>query len=178
METYRIKIGHIERELPIRALPSGVRIAFFQLLGDVELCEAAAAGLAAAAGSSCDLVVTAESKGVPLAHELARLTRVPYLVMRKDKKDYMADPVSETVRSITTSRVQRLWIDAGDLAPFAGGQIWIVDDVVSTGGTLQAASALLASAGAPAAKRMAVLSEGPPNPETEDVMTLGHLPLF
>lgn len=178
MNSHKITISGVERDLPIRELPSGVRIAFLQLLGDLELCEAAAAGLAAAAASPCDLIATPEAKGIPLAHELARLTGAPYIVLRKSRKDYMASPISEVVRSITSAQEQSLWLDAEDLATRSAERVWLVDDVATTGDTLRACGKLLERAGATVVHRMAVMSEGPDNPLTSDVISLGRLPLF
>jgi adenine phosphoribosyltransferase len=174
MKTHRIRIGEEVRELPIVDV-GGVSVALLNLLGDTSLVEAAAEELARRLPSEVEALVTPEVKAVPLAHALSRRTGLPYVVIRKTEKPYMVDAISRTVRSITTGRPQDLVLDGGDVARLRGRSVAIVDDVVSTGGTLHGLHDLLDEVDARVAATMVVFTEGDPR---DDVISLGHLPLY
>lgn len=174
MTTHPIRIGEERRELPIIDV-GGVSVALLNLLGDTALVEAAAVELAARTPDDVEAFVTPEVKSVPLAHALSRLTGRPYVVIRKTEKPYMVDAISRTVRSITTGRPQNLVLDGGDVARLRGKRVAIVDDVVSTGGTLHGLVELLDEVDATVAATMVVFTEGEPR---EDIVSLGHLPLY
>ena len=128
-ETYRINICGLERDLPVCPLHGNLYIAGFVMFGDVEMTETCAAELLKRCPEH-DLVLTAESKGIPLAYEMARQEKGKYLVARKGLKLYMKNPISVEVQSITTARLQTLYIDQADADRMKGRRILIVDDVV------------------------------------------------
>ena len=171
--TYTVRIGTETRELPIVSV-GAVSVALFNMLGDTAVTEAAADELAKRMPEA-DAFVTPEAKSVPLAHALSVRTELPYIVARKTKKPYMVGAVQKTVLSITTGKPQDLFIDGADIPRLKGKRVVILDDVVSTGGTLRALSELLEEIGAKAVATMAVFTEGD---ERGDVISLGHLPLF
>lgn len=173
---HAITIGSVTRRLPIREVAPGVRVALFNILGDWELTEEAGKLLAEKIPSDTDALLMPDGKAVALLHVIGRESGLPTFVARKEKKPYMADPVVDvSLKSITTDRVQTLFFGADDVRALQGKRVLIVDDVVSSGGTLKATKALLEKIGAKSAGVMAVFTEG----ETrEDVITLGYLPLF
>lgn len=174
MKTHEIRIGDEVRQLPITPV-GGVSVALLNLLGDTALVEAAAEALAEAMPPGIEALVTPEVKAVPLAHALSRRTGLPYVVVRKTEKPYMVGALKRSVRSITTGRPQDLVLDGGDMPTLRGRRVAIVDDVVSTGGTLEGLSMLLEEVGAEVAATLVVFTEGDPR---DDVVSLGHLPLY
>lgn len=174
MPTHRINVGDVARELPIVDVGS-VSVALLNLLGDTELTEAAADELARRLPAGIEGFVTPEVKAVPLAHALSVRTGLPYVVARKTVKPYMLSPVTREVLSITTGKPQLLVLDGPDVERLEGKRVAIVDDVVSTGGTLDGLKDLLRSVGADVVTTLVVFTEGDPR---EDVVALGHLPLF
>jgi adenine phosphoribosyltransferase len=177
-DTHPVDIEGVRRDLPLFEVAPNLRIAVFNLLGDTEVVEAAAEGLAKRlAGVDFDLLVTAETKSVPLVYELARRLRKPWVVLRKQYKPYMGEaPSAETV-SITTGGPQTLHLDEKDVALVRGHRAVLVDDVISTGSTLEGMRELTHRAGGTIAAEAAVFTEGDER-ETEGITALGHLPLF
>jgi adenine/guanine phosphoribosyltransferase-like PRPP-binding protein len=177
-ETYRVEICGLVRQLPLFDVGPGVRIAVLNLLGDVELTRAVAAALAERlADRKVEVVVTAETKSVPLAYEIASLMSLPYVVLRKSYKPYMGDALSERTASISTGSFQVLYLDEKDRGMIAGKRIAIVDDVISTGSMLDAMRRLTKGAGARIVAEAAVFTEGDPS-AWRGIIALGHLPLF
>lgn len=174
MGTYPVTIGAVERELNIVDV-GGVSVALLNLLGDTELTEAAAAELVRLMPDGIEALVTPEVKAVPLAHAMSRLTGIPYVVVRKTAKPYMVGALSRSVISITTGKPQDLVVDGADRPRIEGKKVAIVDDVVSTGGTLNGLIELLHEIGGEVAATLVVFTEGQ---ERSDVTSLGHLPLF
>jgi adenine/guanine phosphoribosyltransferase-like PRPP-binding protein len=175
---YSVEIDGLERELPLFEVTPGLRIAVFNLLGDTEVVEAAAAGLADRLdGVEFDALVTAEAKSVPLLYELARRLGKPWVVLRKAYKPYMGDALSAETHSITTGAPQMLYLDEKDRPLVDGRRVVLVDDVISTGSTVEGMRRLVADAGGDVVAEAAVFSEGEQAP-SGDVVTLGHLPLF
>ncbi len=177
---HRIEIAGVKRNLPIRNVPvevdESVRIALFNLLGDWQLVEAAGVELAQRIPKGVDALLMPDGKAQALLHVLGRESRLPTFVARKELKSYMSSPtVYVKVKSITTNRMQELFLGAEDAAQLHGKNVAFVDDVVSTGGTLKALEALLEKIGARHVATLAVLTEGK---ERKDVIALGHLPLF
>ena len=174
---YRMKVAGLYRDLPICKVTDSLYIAGFVIFGDQELTVACARELLARA-PEYDYIITAEAKGIPLAHEMARQTGSPkYILARKAPKLYMTDVFSSTVKSITTAKEQTLYLDGADAALMKGKKILIVDDVISTGESLRALEVLVEKAGGVICGRMAVLAEGDAQ-NREDLIYLEKLPLF
>ena len=163
---YTMTVAGLQRNLPICPLNDKLSIAGFVIFGDPELTVACARELLAKA-PEYDYIITAEAKGIPLAHEMAR----------KGPKLYMRDIFSVTVNSITTAKEQRLYLDGADAALMKGKRILIVDDVISTGESLKALEALVEKAGGIICGRMAILAEGDAQ-NRKDLIYLEKLPLF
>lgn len=175
MSTHRIKVGQETRELPIINV-GAVSVALLNMLGDTSFTEAAADELVKLLPADIDTLVTPEVKAVPLAHAISVRTGIPYIVARKTEKPYMVDAVKKEVLSITTGKPQLLVIDGADIPRLKGKKIGIIDDVVSTGGTLNGLKALLEQdIGGKVAVTLVVFTEGD---DRDDVISLGHLPLY
>lgn len=174
MRFHSIQIGDQRRELKVVDV-GAVAVALLNLLGDTALTEAAADELVARIPAGVQGFVTPEVKAVPLAHAMSVRTGLPYVVARKTVKPYMIEPVTREVLSITTGRPQLLVIDGADVERLTGRRVAIVDDVVSTGGTLDSLLQLLEEVGAEVVTTMVVFTEGDAR---EDVVALGHLPLY
>jgi adenine phosphoribosyltransferase len=174
---YRMTIAGLERDLPICPVTDELYIAGFVIFGDPELTVACAAELLKRA-PEYDYILTAEAKGIPLAHEMARQAGdAKYILARKGPKLYMRDIFSVTVNSITTAKEQKLYLDGADAALMKGKKILVVDDVISTGESLKALEALVEKAGGEICGRMAILAEGDAQ-ERPDLIYLEKLPLF
>lgn len=177
-ETYGIDIAGLHRELELFEIKPGLRIALLNILGDVELVQACAKALAEKlADTDYDVLVTAEAKSIPIAYALAIETSKPYLVLRKTYKPYMGDAIQSETLSITTGKPQTLFLDEKDRALVKGKKVAIVDDVISTGSTLQGMRLILEKAGATVTAEAAILTEGE-RAKWSDVISLGHLPVF
>lgn len=177
MNSYHIKIAGLERELPLCKISDDMYIGAFIMFGDVEITKAAASELLKIAPEH-DIMITAESKGIPLLYEMARQAgENNYIVARKAKKLYMKDVVYTEVDSITTENVQRLCIGQTEIDAIRGKRVLIVDDVISTGESLAALETLVKQVGGTVVGRMAVLAEGDAI-DREDIKYLAPLPLF
>ena len=174
---YRMNVAGLERDLPICKVTDDLYIAGFVIFGDQELTVACARELLARA-PEYDYILTAEAKGIPLAHEMARQAGdQKYILARKAPKLYMQDLFEVSVRSITTAKEQHLYLDGADAELMRGKKILLVDDVISTGESLAALEALATKAGGNIVGRMAILAEGDAQ-EREDLIYLEKLPLF
>ena len=173
MLTHRVRVGDQERDLKVVDVGS-VSVALLNLLGDTALTEAAAEELVKRLPHGVQTLVTPEVKAVPLAHAMSVRSGLPYVVARKTEKPYMVGSVKKSVVSITTGKPQDLVIDGSDLHKLDGRKVAIVDDVVSTGGTLTGLVQLLTEVGAEVVATLVVFTEGEPR---DDVIALGHLPL-
>ena len=174
---YHMTVAGLPRDLPICPLNENLSIAGFVIFGDQELTVACARELLKRA-PEYDYIITAEAKGIPLAHEMARQAGdKKYILARKGPKLYMRDIFSVTVNSITTAKEQKLYLDGADAALMKGKRILIVDDVISTGESLRALEALVEKAGGEICGRMAILAEGDAQ-DREDLIYLEKLPLF
>jgi adenine/guanine phosphoribosyltransferase-like PRPP-binding protein len=177
-DTHAIEIQGVGRDLPLFEVAPGLRIAVFNLLGDTEIVEAAARGLADRLQEvEHDVLVTAETKSVPLVYELARRLGKPWVVLRKQYKPYMGETITAATDSITTGHQQTLHLDEKDRPLVAERRAVLVDDVISTGSTLDGMRAVVRSAGGEVVAEAAVFTEGDER-ETEGIVSLGHLPLF
>lgn len=174
---YRLKVAGIERDLPLCPINDELYIGAFILFGDVELTEKCAKALFAKAPEH-DVLITAESKGIPLVYEMCRLSgKNRYVLARKSVKLYMRDVVACETKSITTGSVQTLYIDGNDAAYLKGKRVLIVDDVISTGGSLASLENLVVKSGGEIVGKMAILAEGDAI-ERPDIIYLEKLPLF
>lgn len=176
MKTYEMTIAGLTRSLPVCPVNEHLDIAGFVIFGDVEMTVACAEALL----KKCpdfDYIVSAEAKGIPLAYEMARQSGKPYLICRKGAKLYMKDPVSVTVRSITTARIQTLFLDSAEGEKLRGKRVLVLDDVISTGESLKAIEALLEQFEPNIVGRAAILAEGDAA-ERDDIIYLEPLPLF
>ena len=174
-KTYKMTIAGLERELPICSLNDKLDIAAFVMFSDVEITVASAEALL----KKCpdfDVILTAESKGIPRGYEMARQSGKPYVVARKSVKLYMTDPVAVKVKSITTAAEQTLYLSAEKAAMLRGKRVLIADDVISTGESLTALEKLVEAAGGSIAAKAAVLAEGDAADRT-DIVFLEKLPL-
>ena len=176
-EFFPMKIAGLARNLPICPINENVSIAAFVLFGDVEMTVAAARDLLKVAPEH-DIIITAEAKGIPLVHELARQNcESTYIVARKLAKLYMKDVFSVELHSITTARQQTLCIDSTEAAMMKGKNVLIVDDVISTGESLRAVEKLVLKAGGNIVGKMAILAEGDARLR-DDIIYLEYLPLL
>jgi len=174
---YKLNIAGLERDLPICPINEHLDIAGFVIFGDIELTHACAAELVKKIPEH-DYMITAESKGIPLIHEMATiLNEKKHFVARKGLKAYMVDPISVQVKSITTAAVQTLYLDGADAAMMRGKKILIVDDVISTGESVVALEKLIEEAGGIVCGRAAILAEGDAA-QRDDIVFLEELPLF
>ncbi len=175
---YTLEVAGLKRDLPICELNEHLDIAAFVMFSDVELTVACAKELVKKI-PECDVIVTAESKGIPLAYEMAREIGggMKYIVARKMHKLYMRDPVSIDVKSITTATVQKLWLSGDEAAYLKGKRVLIVDDVISTGESLVSVRKLVVYYGGNIVGQCAVLAEGDAA-QRQDIFFLEKLPLF
>ena len=174
---YRMRIAGLERDLPLCPVNENLYIAGFVIFGDPELTVACARELLQRA-PEYDYIITAEAKGIPLAHEMARQAgNEKYILARKGPKLYMRDILDVAVRSITTAKEQHLYLDGADAELMKGKKILVIDDVISTGESLAALEALIEKAGGIICGRMAILAEGDAQ-QREDLIYLEKLPLF
>ena len=177
MLAHTMTIAGLKRDLPICRVNDDLYIGAFVIFGDCELTTACARELLARA-PEYDYIITAESKGIPLAQEMARLNQdKKWMLARKGVKLYMQDVVCVEVKSITTTAVQKLYLDGKDAAMMKGKRVLIVDDVISTGESLHALEELVKTAGGDIVGKMTILAEGEAQ-ERKDIIYLEKLPLF
>lgn len=177
MLAHTMTIAGVTRDLPICRVTDDLYIGAFVIFGDCELTTACAKALLEKA-PEYDYIITAESKGIPLAQEMARLNSDPkWMLARKGVKLYMQDVLAVEVKSITTANVQKLYLDGKDAAMMRGKRVLIVDDVISTGESLHALEELVLAAGGSIVGKMAILAEGDAQ-ERSDIIYLEKLPLF
>ncbi|MDQ7819245.1 MAG: phosphoribosyltransferase family protein [Armatimonadota bacterium] len=173
--TYELEIAGTVRTLPLIQVAPDTWIAYYYSLGDTEVIDRAARELAPRM-RSCEIFVTTETKGIPLAHAIATyLGLLPYVVCRKEIRPFMLSPVSVRYKPITAKTEEELFIDGRDAMKLRGRRVGLVDDIVSTGETLKAMEELVRRAGGAVVARAALLLEGF---ERDDVHHLGILPIF
>ncbi|MBN1966319.1 MAG: adenine phosphoribosyltransferase [Anaerolineae bacterium] len=177
-EVYPVEVAGLKRDLPLFEVAPGVRIAILNILGDVEFVQAVAAALASKITTSKpDVLVTAEAKSIPLVYALAVETGLPYVVLRKNYKPYMGEALEAHTVSITTGTRQTLYLDEKDHVLLRGKRAALIDDVISTGSTLQGMHLLMDKVGAAVVVQAAVFTEGD-RAKWTDIVALGHLPVF
>jgi len=177
-EIYAVEVAGIKRELRLFEIKPGLKIAILNILGDTEFVQACARELAdKLKEKDYDVLVTAEAKSIPLAHALSVETKKPYVVLRKSYKPYMGAALKAETLSITTGQPQILILDEKDIEMMKGKQVVILDDVISTGSTLQGMRMILDKAGARVVAEAAIFTEGD-RAQWMHIIALGHLPLF
>ena len=177
-ETYPVEVAGIKRDLRLFEVAPGLRIAILNILGDTELVQACSKELTQRLQSvDYDVLVTAESKSIPLAYALSLETKKPYVVLRKTYKAYMGDAIRVETLSITTGQPQTLILDEKDRELMQGRKVVILDDVISTGSTLQGMRLIIDKTGASVAAEAAIFTEGD-RAQWRHIICLGHLPLF
>ena len=179
MHTYPMEVAGLKRDLPICKVSDDLYIGAFIVFGDAELTVACARELLKLVpADSYDYMLTAEAKSIPLIHEMARQSGASkYFIARKGPKVYMPDPIHVEDKSITTAGVQKLYLGRDDADLIRGKRIVLMDDVISTGGSLHAMEELVKMAGGTVVDRIAVLAEGGAA-ERKDIKYLGVLPVF
>ncbi len=177
-ETHAIEIARLQRELPLFQIKPGLKIAVLNILGDTELVEASARTLEKKlAMIDYDVIITPEAKSIPIAYALSVVTGKPYAVLRKTYKLYMGEALTAETLSITTGEPQTLILDEKDRDLIEGKKVILVDDVISTGSTLQGMRMLMNKAEATVVAETAILTEGD-RAKWENIISLGHIPLF
>ena len=175
-KVYELTVAGCKRQLPVCPVDDKLDIAAFIMFGDVELTERAAEALLKKCPEH-DILITAEAKGIPLCYEMARQGCRKYVVARKGVKLYMRNPIHVEVKSITTARLQNLYLSEDEYQNLSGKRVLIVDDVISTGESLTAIETLVNKAGGNLVGRAAVLAEGDAA-KRDDIIFLEALPLF
>jgi adenine phosphoribosyltransferase len=177
-DTYSIEIAGLKRELRLFQIKPGLRIAILNILGDAELVQACAQEIGKKLKNvTFDVILTAEAKSIPLAHALSVETGKPYVILRKSYKPYMGNALTAETLSITTGQPQILVLDEKDRVMLKDKNVVIVDDVISTGSTLQGMRMVIEKAGGKVVKEAAILTEGE-RTKWSEIIALGHLPLF
>lgn len=173
---YKLEVAGLTRELLICPVNENLDIASFVMFSDVELTIKCAEELLGRV-PQFDVIITAESKGIPLAYEMSRQSGKKYLLARKSKKLYMKRAIETQVKSITTEGIQKLYLDEHDMEYLKGRKVLIVDDVISTGESLMAIEELVKIAGGNIVAKATVLAEGDAA-KRDDIIFLEPLPLF
>ncbi len=177
-DTYSVEIAGLKRDLRLFQIAPGLRIAILNILGDTELVHACGIALAEKLQAvDYDVLVTAEAKSIPLAYALSLETKKPYIVLRKSYKPYMGAALQAETLSITTGQPQLLILDEKDKVLISGRKVVIVDDVISTGSTLQGMRMIMDKAGAKVVAETAIMTEGEKS-QWLQIIALGHLPIF
>ncbi len=177
---HTVKIGKLKRKLPLFQATPNIKIALFNILGDTQIVIEATKELIKKINKkdlNIEVIVTPEAKSIPLAYEMSRQMKIPYIVARKICKPYMKNSIKSEVNSITTGKTQILWIDGKDLSILKNKNIALVDDVISTGSTLKGLHKLMKKAQAKVISEIAVFTEGDKE-KWNHVISLGHLPIF
>ena len=175
---YPVDIAGVHRDLPLFEIKPGLRIAILNILGDTELVQACAKALAEMLKNrEFDALVTAETKSIPLAYALSLEMGKPYVILRKSYKPYMGSALQAETLSITTGEPQTLFLDEKDRHFMEAKRVIILDDVISTGSTLQGMRLLMQKAGANVVAEAAIFTEGE-RAKWRDIISLGHLPVF
>ncbi|MGQ9609890.1 MAG: phosphoribosyltransferase family protein [bacterium] len=172
---YTVDICGIRRNLPLVRVAPKLKVALLNILEDTELIKAVAPKIASMLPKDTEVLLHPEGKAIPLVYEISAITGLPYVIPRKDKKQWMLDPIFTDVKSITTGKPQQYWLDRRIAHKLEGKKIAIVDDVISTGSTLEAMENLVSALNGTIVAKIAIFTEGD---ERKDVKALGHLPLF
>ena len=178
MEHLSMTLAGVKRDLPIVPISDKVSIAAFVIFGDTDIVEPCARALADRLPKDVDLLITAEAKSIPLIYEMAKVMKMPkYIIARKSVKGYMSNPIVTKVKSITTDEEQILCLDEHDSKLIKGAKIAIIDDVISTGGSLIALEYLVEQAGGQVVAKAAILAEGDAG-NRDDIIFLDKIPVM
>lgn len=178
MNTYKITLAGVERDLPIVPINDDISIAAFVIFGDTDIVEPCAKALVDRLPDDVDLLFTSEAKSIPLIYEMAKIMKMPqYVIARKSVKGYMSNPITTTVKSITTAIDQILCLDQHEIDMMKGKKIAIIDDVISTGGSLTALEYLAQKAGGTVVAKAAILAEGDAA-KRDDIIYLETIPII
>lgn len=178
-ETYPVNVAGVQRNLQKFEVAPGVTIAILNILGDVELVQAASKGLAEKLNNyQPEVLITAEAKSIPLIYQLAVDMQLPYVILRKSYKSYMGQAISAETVSITTGNPQTLYLDEKDHQLIRGKRVALVDDVISTGSTLEGMKAITDQAEAEIVAQAAIFTEGNDEDKWEHIVALGNLPVW
>lgn len=173
-----MEVAGVRRELPLFEVAPGVRIALLNILGDTEFVQVTARELGKRlVPYEPEVLVTPEAKSIPLLYALAVEMDLPWVVLRKSEKVYMGDALKHETMSITTGVPQTLYLDEKDRKLIAGKRVALIDDVISTGSTLQSMQMLVNEAGGTIVAQAAIFTEGD-RVKWQDIVALGHLPVF
>ena len=178
-EFYDITVAGVKRSLPVVPINENMSIAGFVIFGDTDVVEPSARALAEKLPPETEVLVTAEAKSIPLIYEMAKVMKMPrYVIARKSVKGYMRNPIITTVNSITNmGKEQILVVDEHDAEFIKGKKVAIIDDVISTGSSIEAIEKLVKESGGEVIARAAVLAEGDAADRT-DIIYLEKIPLF
>ena len=178
MDFYDITVAGVKRRLPVVPISENLSIAAFVIFGDTEIVEPCARALAQRLPKDVDYLITAEAKSIPLIYEMAKVMKMPkYIIARKSVKGYMVNPIVTKVKSITTDKEQMLCVDESDIKLLRGAKVAIVDDVISTGGSIAAVEHLVTQAGGTVIARAAILAEGDAA-QRDDIIYLEKIPVM
>jgi len=177
-QTHTVEIAGLTRHFPLFEVAPGVRIAIVNILGDNELVKAASKALSGLlTARNPEVLVTAETKSIPLVYAMSVEMNVPYVVLRKAYKPYMGNAIQAETLSITTGVPQTLYLDEKDNSLLTGHKVALLDDVISTGSTLQAMRLIADKVNAQVVAQAAIFTEGD-RAQWSEVIALGHLPVF
>lgn len=176
-QTFQIKVAATALDLPLFKVDSHTKIALFNMLGETAMVRKLAKALAKKLPKETQALVTPEVKSLCLAYELSHIMKIPYVVVRKTLKPYMLNSIGEEVVTITTGKPQTLWLDGKDLQSIKNKNVVLIDDVISTGSTIEGLRRLMKKAKAKVIAESAVFTEGEED-SWPDVIALGHLPVF
>ena len=177
--TYDVTVAGVSRSLEKFEVAHGVTIAILNILGDTELVLACSKELAKQLEAfQPQVFVTAEAKSIPLIYQLSIDTGVPYIVLRKPYKTYMGEAIHSETVSITTGSTQTLYLDEKDRALLDGKRVVLVDDVISTGSTLEGMETIIEQTNAHIVARAAIFTEGNDPSKWEGIVALGNLPVW
>jgi adenine phosphoribosyltransferase len=177
-ETFTVEVAGVRRDLRLMEIKPGVKIAILNILGDTEFVQAASRALAPLLKPyNVEVLVTPEAKSIPLAYALSVELGVPYVVLRKSVKPYMGKVLQSETLSITTGTPQNLYLDEKDQATIAGKRVALLDDVISTGSTLQGMRLIMDKLKANVVVEAAIFTEGD-RATWSNIVALGHLPVF
>jgi adenine phosphoribosyltransferase len=178
VETYAVTVAGVHRDLRLFEVAPGVKIAIVNILGDTELTQSAGKALAPLIRErKPEVIVTAEAKSIPLAYEVSGQLNIPYVVLRKSYKPYMGDSLQSETLSITTGAPQTLYLDEKDRQLVKNKRVVLVDDVISTGSTLQGMRLIVSKAQGQVVAEAAIFTEGERS-KWSDIIALGHLPVW